>query len=154
MKKRVTVSSLRHGQTIHVVHALGEKASFAAAYYVLGRPYMRENIGLGLRVERVKCTFRYRSPKPIQIFLDDCGITNDRHDSGHRTFYSRKKAESFLKRCRDEDIGGPGYRERSARLAPLEITCDISASPAFGMSYAALSIHSAAAVGVIGVTGL
>ena len=90
MKKNPTIHSLRAGQTVWYVNALGS-SSFCAMYSVSGKPYLTGR-GTGLFV-------RYGKHRSQRISLVDCNVVPNKYN-GHRLFYSRKKAAAYLKRCK------------------------------------------------------
>lgn len=97
MKKKVTTQSLRAGQTIYKVYKVGAE-SWIRTMVVLGKPYTDEYGSPYLRVA-VTLEGALSSKEDIVceciISLQDAGIISNGYND-HKTFYSKKKAISYL----------------------------------------------------------
>jgi hypothetical protein len=108
MKKNPTIESLRAGQTVYLVHALG-KASFVNKSTITGKPTCKRN---GRKFHHPFFSISYFSDisylsENFKIENDlstkDCNLIPNSYNH-HRLFYSRKKAQRYLNRCLTENI--------------------------------------------------
>lgn len=105
-KKNPTAKSVRAGQTLYKVYALGTGASFIST----------------LKVARIRG--KDIPPGAIEVttfgvktfcFLSDAGICEQSaRTNEHKTFYSLRKANRYLTDCERHDIGGESFRQRKA----------------------------------------
>jgi hypothetical protein len=100
-KKNPSATSLRAGQTVYYVNALGEQ-SCMAVHVVTGHPYFRKTIGSWFCP--AKHLIRYKSHREAlwihdEFSLRDCNCDEQNGYNSHRLFYSKKKALRYLKTC-------------------------------------------------------
>jgi hypothetical protein len=124
-KKNPSVTSLRAGQTVYYVHALGEQ-SFMGEHVVTGHPYFYKSIGSWFCP--AKHLLRYKSHVEAlwihdEFSLRDCNCDEQNGYNSHRLFYSKKKALRYLKTC----LATPDkYEFHPTRLIPSDDSDDFS----------------------------
>ena len=97
-----TIENLRQGQTVYIVRALG-KESFISKYLVMSKPYFyvkSEILKNTLWIELAYCELSYNyNIKGLRSShsLGDMGVDKKHIHNKHRTFFSRRKAEKYLK---------------------------------------------------------
>jgi hypothetical protein len=100
-KKNPSVTSLRAGQTVYYIHALG-KSSFMTTHVVTGFVYLHKSTNsffcpakhiLHCKSHRDTCWFN------DDFSLRDSNCSEQNGYNSHRLFYSRKKALRYLESC-------------------------------------------------------
>ncbi len=104
MKPNPTITSLRAGQTLYYVHHLGPK-SFIFTYLLTSRatvsPCIYSFDGFITCYGRMRLDDRRLSAHASEFSLTDANIVPNRYNK-HRAFYSRKRAQTYLKKCCSE----------------------------------------------------
>ena len=97
-KKNPTIQSLRQGQTVFRVFALGGK-SYIEEFKIADRPYRDKSIN-SLFVPAIN---QYGE---TEFSVKDCNLEPQDYNR-HRLFYKRGKAEKYLQYCINNNVDLP-----------------------------------------------
>jgi hypothetical protein len=107
-KKNPTVKSLRQGQTVFYVTALGAN-SYITQYLLMDKPYLEDALDICEKKEdRLFISAKLFSETINELIesefsLKDCNVVPNRYNR-HRLFYSKGKAKTYCQKCIDENI--------------------------------------------------
>lgn len=98
------VNSLRQGQTVYSVHALGRQ-SYVTKYMLLSRPYYTSSGALFIKSRWMLegDTILGKEFFDDDFSLQDCNVIANRYND-HRLFTSRKSADTYLAMCKSGTV--------------------------------------------------
>ncbi len=97
------IKNLRQGQTVYTVHAVG-KVSFLQKHIITGKPYIQDGWFKGIDYKRFTFEPEFlRGYHNSHVSLEDMNVIPNSYNE-HRLFTSRRKAESYLKLCKELEI--------------------------------------------------